>query len=176
LPYYFKIENVLLLRIVHSPITNQFRIDKELHLNIKHHPHANFLSEHYCRRWISISLLQDLEVLKSSGITNGPIAGVQRSQFINTKDTYLNITIAKPSYPQPDKNISITLSILLDKSVSRKIEFADDIKIIRKEVNTTCERCPALNCAERVAPPTVIDAKLRRKKVDSIISRLIEEG
>lgn len=61
LPQFFGLSNLFFLRFIHNLSTNQFDINKELHLNRRHHPHGNGLDEHYCRRWISISLLQDLQ-------------------------------------------------------------------------------------------------------------------
>ena len=60
-PQFFGLSNLFFLRFIHNLDTNQFDINKELHLNRRHHPHGNGLDEHYCRRWISISLLQDLQ-------------------------------------------------------------------------------------------------------------------
>jgi hypothetical protein len=145
-------------------------------LNKKHRPHSNQLSEHYCSRWISISLLKEFNQKQKSGIVNHPIAGIQRSHFFNTNDEYLGISIARPAYPSSGKSISITLGILLDKNISRKIRFADDPNVPTKEVNTTCERCPIENCAERVANPTIINIRNQKKKVEDVISRLIEKG
>ncbi len=176
LPQFFNIESILLLRFIHTPATDQFRIDKELHLSRRHRPHANFLSEHYCRRWISVSLLKELEAKRKTGIIPGPIAGIQRSHFIRSDDEYLSFTIAKPAYPSPDKNISITVGIVLDKSILKKIDFAEDASIPRKQVHTTCERCPIDDCSERAAPQSVVVARKQMKKVQALISKLIEEG
>ena len=83
-------------------------------------------------------------------------------------------TIARPAYPSPDQNVSITVGILLDGALRRKVKFLDDPAISRKEVNTTCERCPIKDCAERAAPPTIVEAKEKRKKMQKVLKELEE--
>jgi XRE family transcriptional regulator, fatty acid utilization regulator len=56
------------------------------------------------------------------------------------------------------------------------LKFLDDPAIARREVNTTCERCPIKDCAERAAAPTVVEAKERRKRVQKVLRELGERG
>ncbi len=172
LPQYFGLENLFLLRFVHTPAKGDFKMDKELHLNRKHRPHGNALSEHYCRRWLSVSLLSNLQEMQESGRYTGALVGIQRSQYYNTDDEYLCFTLARPAYPSPDKNVSITVGILIDEALREKVRFIDDPAISTKQVNTTCERCPIKNCAERTAPPVVIEAKNHRKQIQQVLKSL----
>ncbi len=172
LPQYFGLENLFLLRFVHTPAKGDFKMDKELHLNRKHRPHGNALSEHYCRRWLSTSLLNDLYEMQKSGRYTGALVGVQRSHYYNTDDEYLCFTLARPAYPSPEKNVSITVGILIDDALKEKIKFIDDPAISIRQVSTTCERCPIEDCAERVALPVVIEAKNQHKKILRVLKSL----
>ncbi|MCB0640804.1 MAG: DNA-binding protein, partial [Phaeodactylibacter sp.] len=129
---------------------------------------------HYCRRWISIALLNDLPKLQAEqgGATS---VGVQLSRYHETEDTYLCLTIARPAYPSPEKNVSVTLGILVDDAARSKIRFLDDPAISRRVVNKTCERCSIMDCKERVAPPKVIDNREKRRKIEQALQQLVDE-
>lgn len=172
LPKFFGLENLFMLRFVHTPALKNFKVDKELHLSRMHSPHANALSEHYCGRWQSISILENLAEMQATGRYAGALVGVQRSKYFGTDDEYLCFTLARPAYPSPEKNVSITIGILIDEKLREKIKFFSDPTISVKEVNTTCERCPVENCNERRAEPRVIDAKNHRKRVQEILKTL----
>ena len=176
LPKFFGLEKLFLLRFIQTPATGKFKVDKELHLNRRHEPHANALNEHYCRRWLSISLLDDLTQMQQSGRYAGSLVGAQRSVYFDSKDEYLCFTIARPAYPSPDKNVSITIGILVDETLRKRFRFLDDPAISKKQVNTTCERCPIRDCTERAAAPFVVDAKERRKRIQRILRELEEKG
>lgn len=173
LPQHFGLKKLFLLRFIHTPAKGHFKIDKELHLNRRHQPQANALNEHYCRRWLSVSLLEDLSKMQSDGKYTGVFVAAQRSHYHGTKDEYLCITIARPAYPTADKNVSISIGILLDGALRKQVKFLDDPTLLRKEVSTTCERCPIRTCTERAAPPTVVEARERRKKVQKVLQEIV---
>jgi predicted transcriptional regulator len=172
LPHEFGLKKLFFLRFLHTPSTGRFRIDKELHLDRRHHPQGSGLSEHYCRRWLSISLLQDLQQMQAGGIYTGAIVGAQRSRYFGTDDEYLCITLARPAYPSPDHNVSVTIGILIDNEARQRIRFLDDPAIGQREVNKTCERCPISNCAERAAPSTIVEARNKRRRIEEALGRL----
>jgi hypothetical protein len=174
LPRYFGLDKLFLLRFIQTPATGQFKIDKELHLNRRYQPHANALSEHYCRRWLSVSLLEDLTKMQQAGKYTGAIVGIQRSQYHGIKDEYLCFTLARPAYPSPDKNVSVTIGILIDEATHRKIKFLNDPAISTRLVNTTCERCPISDCEERAAPPIVVETKNQRRRLQKVLKTLTE--
>ncbi len=174
LPQFFGLDKLFLLRFIQTPAKGHFKMDKELHLNRRHQPHGNSLNEHYCRRWLAVSLLGDLSEMQQAGKFTGALVSAQRSRYHDSKDEYLCFTIARPAYPSPDQNVSITVGILLDGPLRRKVKFLDDPAISRKEVNTTCERCPIKDCAERAAPPTIVEAKEKRKRMQKVLKGLEE--
>jgi len=163
IPHHFGIKGLFLLRILHDPSNDNFEIDKELHMQRKHHPHSNGLQEHYCRRWMSVSLLQDLNKMQGDGKYAGTIVGIQRSKYVGTEDEYLCITLARPANPHSKYNVSVTLGMIIDEELRSKIKFVDDPAINFKMVNTTCERCAVKDCKERTIEPVVLERIERRK-------------
>jgi hypothetical protein len=173
LPGFFGIRKMFFLRFVHDPIQNTFEVDKELHLNHKHHPHGNGLYEHYCRRWVSIGLLEELHQLKERGKPSDLLVKAQMSRYYNTSDEYLCITVARPSYPSPNKNVSVTIGLLIDEELRSKIHFLDDVAIPSREVHTTCERCAIENCSERAAEPLIVRKKQQFQLVQERLNKLL---
>lgn len=172
IPKFLGIPKLFFLRFLHDPEQNEYTIDKELHLNRRHHPHANALHEHYCRRWISLSLLSDLHRMQREGKYTEQIVNVQRSRYIGTTDEYLCITLARPGYPSPEQNVSLTLGLLINEDVKRAIKWLEDPAIQFREVHTTCERCSLSDCNERSAGPSIVRKKEQYKRVLAALESL----
>ena len=171
LPRYFTLPELFFLRFIEDGDAGSYTIDRELHLSRRHRPHSTGVFEHYCRRWVSITSLVELAA--------GPDAlnvRVQRSHFHDTPDEYLCLTIARRGYPAPDKNVSVTLGLLVNDALRERIHWLDDPAIPHREVNNTCERCPIPDCAERAAPPTVVWKKERYRNIQAALGRLEGEG
>ena len=175
LPEFFGMKKLFFLRFTHNPGKDTFEVDKELHLNRRHQPHSNGLFEHYCRRWVSLSLLKDLYKSQQNGETQEALVGIQRSKFIGTEDEYLCITLARPSYPRPDQNVSVTLGLLVNEQLKEKIKFLEDPAIPGRDVNKTCERCPVKECTERAAPPVIIEKKEEWNQVQARLKSLLQQ-
>ena len=173
IPEFFGLEQMFFLRFKHDPETDDFQIDKELHLNRRHHPHGNQINEHYCRRWMSLLLLKDLHQMQSEGKYAGTIVGAQRSRYFGTEDEYLCLTLARPGAPTPNKNVSVTLGFLINQELKSTINFWNDPALNQREVHTTCERCPIEDCHERAQPALIIEKRNRRRKVEEAIRQII---
>ncbi|MBK9490704.1 MAG: helix-turn-helix domain-containing protein [Haliscomenobacter sp.] len=173
LPRFFGIRKMFFLRFVHDPIKGTFDVDKELHLNHKHHPHGNGIYEHYCRRWISIALLQELFQLKQAGRPSDLLIGAQISHYLNTTDQYLCFTVARPSYPSPNKNVSVTIGLLIDDELRAKVHFLNDPAIPARDVHTTCERCSIEDCVERAAEPSIVQKKQQFQQIQDRLNKLL---
>lgn len=170
----FDLHKVFFLRFIHDLEHDKFDIDKELHLNRRHQPHASGLDEHYCRRWVSITLLRDLQAYqRKTGDHAHLLTGVQRAKFLDSGEEYLCFAVAKPGYPTVDRNVSVTLGILLDDQAKQVIRFWDDPSIPKREVNVTCERCPLTDCTERVVPATALLKREARKKMQESLKKLV---
>ncbi len=172
LPRFFGIEKLFFLRFIHNTSNNQYEIDKELHLYHRHQPHSNGINEHYCRRWLAIGLIEDLFLPENEN--NTMLFDVQKSKYIASGEEYLCFTMARPSHPSPNRNVSVTIGLQLDASLYKKINFLNDAAIPSQEVGVTCERCPIENCKERVVAPIRLEERQRRKEIKATLSKLTE--
>ncbi len=172
LPQDFGMPKMFFMRMIHDPEKESFQIDKELHLNRQHEPHANNLDEHYCRRWLSISQLQSLASNAQS--SRQVQVGVQLSKYPESGDEYFCFTIARPAYFPSTKNVSVTIGLLADEDLKSKIKFLDDPAIPRKKVSVTCERCPIMDCKERISPPTAIENRKYKLQMETALENLMK--
>jgi transcriptional regulator with XRE-family HTH domain len=162
----FGLSKMFFLRVVHDIKRDQFEIDKELYLNRRHEPHAAGLNEHYCRRWIPLALLRELNAGDRPG---GLLSGVQRARFMDTDQEYLCISVAKHGYSSPNRNFSVSIGVLLDEHAKQIIRCWNDPEIPRTTVHVTCERCPIEDCRERAAEPEQYRKKeARRQMLDTL--------
>ncbi|MCP9234763.1 helix-turn-helix domain-containing protein [Lewinella sp. JB7] len=168
IPQFFGLPELFFLRFAHNTGTEDFVIDKELHLSRRHHPHENGLFEHYCRRWVSINLLKALDGSPDNHLR----IDAQRSLYYGTDDEYLCITLARSHYPRPGMNVSVTLGLLVTDELRRQVAFLDDPAIPHVVVNTTCERCPIEDCRVRAAAPTVVQHRDRYRAMREALRAL----
>ncbi|WP_439883530.1 helix-turn-helix domain-containing protein [Pontibacter sp. MBLB2868] len=166
LPRFFGIKQLFFLRFHHTPETDSFFLTKELHLSGLHNPHASFLNEHYCRRWISLTLFDKVEREAHSGET---LVGIQRSSYINSENEYLVLALAQPA---ENRHGTISIGLLINENLRNKVNFLNDPAILTREVNETCERCPAINCLERAAPPVILEKQLWQEQVMEAIETI----
>ncbi|MEI9912838.1 MAG: hypothetical protein WDO71_26265 [Bacteroidota bacterium] len=74
-----------------------------------HNPYANATHEHYCRRWVSINSLNHISELVAKKKYKQPIVEAQISQYWQTHNRYLCISIAKPAAKGSDEIVSVTI-------------------------------------------------------------------
>jgi predicted transcriptional regulator/DNA-binding XRE family transcriptional regulator len=184
IPRFFNMPKLFFLRFLHDPEIDHFEIDKELHLSKRHHPHSNGILEHYCRRWVSLSLLDDLNQMQREGKFVNTIVRAQRSHYVGTNDEYLCLTLARPGssegaleqgdFSTPNRNVSVTLGLLINDDVRDQIRWLNDPAIQIREVSTTCERCAISNCEERAVPPKIVKKRERLRAIHARIDQLNE--
>jgi hypothetical protein len=85
----------------------------------------------------------------------------QVSEYIDTNNHYFVMSLAKPSPPNKKMNSSITLGFAIDDNLRSMAQFLNDPALPRRKVNETCERCGAVDCAERMKPPLVLEKNIR---------------
>ncbi len=175
LPTTFGLRKIFFMRVFHNTQTDNFQMDKELHLDRQHQPHGNGLFENYCRRWLSLSLLKDLNDIQLGGKYVGTIVGAQRSKYFGTEDEYFALTLARPGNPGSNINISVTIGILVDEELHNTIQFIKDPSITDRVVNKTCQRCPIQDCKERAAPATIIQKRESRKKIQEALAKILDK-
>ncbi len=156
--------------------TNEYSLTKELRLNTNENPGGYQSAEHYCRRWISIGVLKELEEkIKKNRKYYKPVIGIQKSRFYNSGDQYLTISIARRSKLDDENLSSVTIGFLVNEDLKQTIKFWNDPKIKIKEVNDTCERCLISDCKERVALPVVAEEKTKFDNVKIALEKLMKE-
>ncbi len=161
------------LRFNHYKATGRFRLTKELHFSKLHSTHGIGFDEHYCRRWITLRLLNSFA---GDDESNEVHMGVQRSKFYNTDIEYFCISAARPLRLSPGVNSCVTLGFLMDQRFKRKVRFWDDESVTRSVVNRTCERCPIKDCEERVAEPEIYQRQIKEDQIAARLDQLRKSG
>ena len=168
LPKHFGIRELFFLRFTKDGAF--FKLTKEMHLSGLHNPHGTTLDEHYCRRWISIELLNKMAVETDKKI----ICKSQRSKYANSPNEYLITTFAKVSENPSVPNSSVSIGMLINKNLKGKVKFWNDPTIPIRVVNETCETCSVRNCAERAAPPVRYEAQQKTEAMKAALQAMTD--
>ena len=155
------------LRFTHKAESNKFHLKKELHLSHQHSPHANENHEHYCRRWVSLNVLKDISKSKKKHEFD-----IQISNYPNDGMKYLVLSSATKDPFKENHYRSISIGLLIDRQLQRKLSFLEDPKIKTQEVGVTCQRCAIKDCLVRQAPSVILDKDAKNKKTELIVEEL----
>ena len=170
IPRFFKAKRVHFMKFVKREGDDRINLDKQLNMSRVHIPNGIGLKEHFCRRWLSLSVIYDLEA--SGG--NAPIIGAQVSDFLDYTSEFFCIAIAYRSTLEPDLLNSVTIGFNVDNALKKTIKFHNDPVIPRRRLGQTCERCPLTDCEERAAEPLTYlkeqRAQVRREKLKELIN------
>ncbi len=172
LPRYFGLNKLFFLRLHHKPASQSYKLTKELHLSGLHSPHGTVLSEHYCRRWVSLKIFDEIE--NNPETRNTPACMAQISKYIDTEKSYFCISIGRQVNPYPEANYSITIGLLMDDDFYQKVRFAKDANVKTEWVNETCERCSDMNCNVRAATPSVLIRHEKDKRIQQALRELLK--
>ncbi|QCE40134.1 helix-turn-helix domain-containing protein [Psychroserpens sp. NJDZ02] len=167
LPKAFNIQNLFFLRFTHKAKSDRFYLKKELHLSHQQSPHANETNEHYCRRWVSLQKLKDISKGESEHEFD-----IQISNYPDDGFKYLVFSSATKDPFRDKHHRSITVGLLINKQLQRKLNFLNDPKIITHNVGVTCERCAIKDCKVRVVPAVFLEKKAKNIKMQAIVSEL----
>lgn len=177
IPRFFKINEVFLFVFNHQGGSPDYTLVKEIHLSGLHSPHANLQAEYYCRRWKGISLIKELEEMQAARPFEGPLCGIQKSRHISeSNNEYLIITLARSKTTVNKESMSISIGMEINETMKRVVKFWNDPDIDMKVVGNTCERCPVMDCQDRVADPVKLDQKIERKLKREAIKSLVEQN
>lgn len=172
LPRFFKLNAMFFLRLSKPQNKEQINITKELHLGRLHNPHASSKNLHYCRRWVSIEILNELERMAPSHKPGElSLVKAQISNYKESKDSYFIISVARSMYPVSGYNTSVSVGILMNDNFKKAVNFANDEDIVKKEVSEACELCSIEQCDVRAAEPHILN---QRERLESI-NRSIED-
>lgn len=171
LPKHFHIKNLFFLRFNKIKKTPVFKLKKELHITQQQDPHGNRNNEHYCRRWIALQTLADMEKSKKRKAA----FSLQISSYDNSNSEYLVLSSASPDPFKVDQNRSTSIGMLLSPHLKKKIQFSEDPKIPKKIVGVTCETCAVKNCKERVVPPVLLNKQIQYKEISETVKGILSK-
>ena len=167
LPKDFNLQNLFFLRFNYKKGDKKFQLKKELHLTHQHSPRANEVNEKYCRRWVSLEVLQGISKGKEEHLFD-----MQISNFPKDNMKYLVLSSATKDPFKENHYRSISIGLLINKQLKRKLNFIADPKIKIREVGVTCERCAIKDCAVRQVPAIALDKAAKNKKTEIIVEEL----
>lgn len=176
LPKFFKLSSLFFLRLSKPQDRPVYNITKELHLGRLHNPHASSKDLHYCRRWISLQILNDLEALQfENELKDVSLIKAQISNYTDSKDAYFIISVARPMYPISGYSTSVSVGILINDHFKKTVSFAKDSKILTKLVSEACETCSLKDCTDRAVPAHLYEKELRLKLYNQNLSNFISK-
>ena len=150
--------------------SKNYSLTKELHLYKQHDPQES-KNENYCRRWISIKILDELSSLQKKD-KNQQLIQTQISNYQDAGNQYFVISIARPINILENTNVSVSLGFEISEEASKKIGFLNDPKVTVQNVNQTCEKCSIFDCKERIAAPTILQERRHIKSMTEAIAKL----
>lgn len=171
LPKDFGFTDLFFLRFSHSKDSKSYDLTKELHLSNSHAPRANQSDEHYCRRWISLKVFDDLETNTSSGEN----FGIQISNYPEEQESYLVLSSATEDPFKHNQLRSISIGLPLNSKLKRRVKFLDSSIIQHEQVGVTCERCNIQNCSLRQSPPLHLEREVKNQNTKDIVEKLTEK-
>lgn len=171
-PRFFGLEQMYFVRFDHRRGTPDVRIGKELHYQRMHASHSIGVNEHYCRRWVSVRSLLELERQQEAGTADRTYASAQRSRFYATGDEYFSISLAHAHVLEPGMNSCVTLGFLVNDALRKSVNFWGDEALPMQLVGDTCERCGIADCDVRVVPPSLREREERRARQLGALGRL----
>ncbi|MBC8155341.1 MAG: helix-turn-helix domain-containing protein [Bacteroidetes bacterium] len=168
----FGLNDSFFLRLNHRTGDEDYLLTKEMHLARLHSPHTT-IGEHYCRRWVSIGVIHELDRQQHAGEWNGhPVIRAQISDYFESPDTYLVLAIAQTSSPETGVNSSVSLGIAVNDRLRQVVRFLNDPNLTHRLVNQTCERCGVADCLERVARPTIYQREKQTEEIRHLYGEL----
>ncbi|WP_053976742.1 helix-turn-helix domain-containing protein [Mangrovimonas xylaniphaga] len=167
LPKSFNIQDLFFLRFTHRANSDKFYLKKELHLAHQHSPRANETNEHYCRRWVALKVLEDISKSHKDHEFD-----IQISNYVSDDMKYLVLSSATRDPFRDNQYRSITIGLLINKQLERKLNFLNDDRIKTQEVGVTCERCSIMDCKVRQVPALALEKAYKNKKIENIVETL----
>lgn len=165
LPSQFGIDQLFFYRFNHTPGQITFQLTKEMHLSRKQGPRG-IVDEHFCRRWIAWTILEELQFSQQHKAFDGVLCRAQLSEYADSGQQYLIISVAHPFQPASGQNISLSMCFAVNDTLKSKMTFLNNPSGLKslhdipfRVVNQTCERCAIFDCRERVAAPAVLQKK-----------------
>ena len=173
IPHHFKTGRIHFLKLIRNA-DGRIRLEKRLNMSRVHVPNGLGLKEHFCRRWLSVGVLEESHLKES----DEPAIGLQRSTFINGHSQFFCIAAGYPTTIKRDSYSSVTLGFQVNDDFKKTVKFGNDPVVPDRVLGQTCERCPLSEneCSERIAPPSIYEneqkAVRRRRELEEILQQV----
>ncbi len=169
LPGVFGLDNIFYFRFTHSTNFQSVLLSKELNMSETLVPYGLGINEHYCRRLLPLRLLKKLRHTILTVTT-----GVQKIEFIESGARFLLVSMARPLSLAKERGSAIALGIKIDKKSKSLVKFLNDSAIPEEKVSETCERCPLMDCSERVVEASIISMQNRSIAREEALQKFIK--
>lgn len=157
---------------------DRYRLVKQLNMSRLLLPSGIALNEHFCRRWLTVRLLRELQSEPNrEAYYEEPHVGAQRSELYDSGDRFLCLGLARPLVLSPTVLSSVVVGFRMNNDLQRDVSFANDPAIPSVIINETCQRCPLTpeQCSVRAVPPTVLQEERKRERRRDALQRLMAE-
>ncbi|MBP7997617.1 MAG: ImmA/IrrE family metallo-endopeptidase [Chloroflexi bacterium] len=157
-------------------VGGRYRLTKQLNLNEIRLPSGLSLREHYCRRWLTVRLLRELEGDENAAAFSDTFhIDVQISEYLDSHEKFMCLGFARPLVLSPHLGSSVTLGFRMDSDLEKTIKFLHDPTIHHTIISETCERCPLTEeqCHLRAAEPVLYRQEEQKKARQQAVSQLI---
>lgn len=166
LPAQFKVNDLFFLEVQLDDVEqNRYSIVNELHLLKLHSPHGVRMNENYCQRWVAIKSIKQLKANEESSL-------LAQISIVEDGQEYFSLSIARLSGTSGKKE-SLTIGFAINKDLKNVMKFLDDKKLARISIGQTCERCPKMDCDERLVPPVYYNLMKEKEHREQAIAELI---
>ena len=105
-----------------------------------------------------------------------PVVEAQISQYWQTHNRYLVISISKPSSRGSNEVVSVSIGLSIDQKLLQTMPFVNDSSIPVRTVHTTCERCGIMDCLERAAEPVEFIKQQQQERIQAALMQLDEKN
>jgi transcriptional regulator with XRE-family HTH domain/Zn-dependent peptidase ImmA (M78 family) len=173
LPSHFGIDQLFFYRFNHTAGQTTFQLTKEMHLSRQQGP-RRIADEHFCRRWIALTILQELSFLQQNKGLDETLCRAQLSEYADSGLQYLIISVAHPFQAATQQNMSVSMCFAMNDTLKSKVKFlqTNPASAPFRIVNDACERCSLFDCRERVAAPTVLQKKRQFASMKQAMEKL----
>jgi hypothetical protein len=177
-PKFFGLSEIHFMRFSHETESGQINLTKFLNMSHGFTPYGLSLNEHYCRRWLPVSMLTKQHHNIATTDPRHPLVQVQRAQFTERDEEYFVISLARRFALKPSYHTTVSIGLLMNKDFKDIVRFWDDPTIEKVQVNETCERCSLSEraCKDRVVPPTIYEKDLRQRVREKVLAKVIGNG
>ncbi len=174
LPGRFGLGRMYVMRFHNHAGAARYEMKKLLNMTGTGVPRSVGASEHYCSRWATTRLLQNVEGQRWGGEPVAyPLISAQRAHFVPEDVDFFVISAAQPLEEDSRTTSCVTLGFLIDETFKSRVRFWNDPEIRSQHVGLTCERCPIPldDCEARRTRPTILDREqVQRRQLEELRS------